>query len=72
MVRRDFNFPVHVIDPQKRVTHRLRDAATSYQLLDHSLLSESQFPSLMSDRHGTITKPEAWEGPPNRRVSPDR
>ena len=61
MVRRDFNFPVHVIDPQKRVSHHLRDAATSYQLLDHSLLSESQFPSLMSDRHGTITKPGVWE-----------
>ena len=60
MVRRDFNFPVHVIDPQQRVSRRLRDAATSYRLLDHSLLSESQFPSPMSDRHGTITKPGVW------------
>ena len=60
MVRRDFNFPVHVIDPQKRVSRRLRGAATSYQLLDHSLLSQWQFPSTMSDPHGTITKPGAW------------
>ena len=60
MVRRDFNFPVHVIDPQQRVSRRLRDAATSYRLLDHSLLSESQLPSPMSDRHGTITRPGVW------------
>ena len=60
MVRRDFNFPVHVIDPQKHVSRRLRDAATSYQLLDHSLLPQWQFPPTMSDCHGTITKPGTW------------
>ncbi|MCY3914088.1 MAG: hypothetical protein OXG43_12720 [Chloroflexi bacterium] len=57
MVRRDFNFPVHVIDPLERVRRRLRDAATSYQLLDHSLLSEWRCPFPMSDRHGTVTQP---------------
>ena len=31
VVRRDFNFPIHVVDPQKHVSRRLRDAATSYQ-----------------------------------------
>lgn len=62
MVRRDFNFPVHVIDPQKRVSRRLRDAATSYQLLDHTLLPQCQFPITLFDSHGTITRPSAWQG----------
>lgn len=57
VVRRDFNFPAHVIDPQERVRRRLRDAATSYQLLEHSLLSVWRFPFPMSDRHGTVTLP---------------
>lgn len=60
MVRRDFNFPVHVIDPQKHVSRRLRDAATSYRLLDHSLLPQGQFPVTLLDSHGTITRPSAW------------
>jgi len=61
MVRRDFNFPVHVIDPQKHVSRRLRDAATSYRLLDHSLLPQCQFPITLLDSHGTITRPSAWQ-----------
>ncbi len=61
MVRRDFNFPVHVIDPQKHVSHRLRDAATSYRPLDRSLLPQCQFPDELVDRHGTITRPPAWQ-----------
>ena len=32
MVRRDFNFPVYVVDPKETVSRRLRAAATSYQL----------------------------------------
>ena len=61
MVRREFNFPVHVIDPQKHVSRRLRDAATSYRHLDRSLLPQCQFPDELVDRHGTITRPPAWQ-----------
>ena len=61
MVRRDFNFPVHLIDPQRQMSRRLRDAATTYRLLDRSLLPQCQFPEELLDRHGTITRPPAWQ-----------
>lgn len=61
MVRRDFSFPVHVIDPQKQVSRRLRQAATRYRILDRSLLPRCQFPDELADRHGTITRPRAWQ-----------
>ena len=66
MVRRDFNFPVHVIDPQKHLSRRLRDAATSYRLLDHSLLPRCQLPITLLDSHGTITRPSAWQASGDR------
>ena len=60
MVRQDFNFPVHVVDPTGSVSRRLRRAATSYQLLDRALLPECQFPAALSDAKGTITRPPSW------------
>ena len=60
MVRREFNFPVHVVDPRKSSSRRLRSAATSYRLLDRKLLPWCQFPARLSDGTVAITKPEAW------------
>ena len=60
MVRRDFNFPVYVVDPKETVSRRLRAAATSYQLLDRALLPQCQFPATLSDAQGTITRPQSW------------
>ena len=60
MVRREFNFPVHVVDPRKASSRRLRSAATSYRLLDRGLLPRCQFPGTLTDRTGVITKPETW------------
>lgn len=62
MVRREFNFPVHVVDPRKASSRRLRSAATSYRLLDRRLLARCQFPSALSDGSGVITRPQAWNG----------
>ena len=62
MVRREFTFPVHVVDPRKSSSRRLRSAATSYRLLDRKLLPWCQFPARLSDGTGAITKPEAWAG----------
>ena len=60
MVRQDFNFPVHVVDPKDSVSRRLRRAATSYRLLDPALLPQCQFPATLSDAKGTITPPPSW------------
>ena len=60
MVRQDFNFPVHVVDPKDTPSRRLRASATSYQLLDHALLPACQFPAKLSDAKGTITRPPKW------------
>ena len=60
MVRQDFNFPVHVVDPKDTVSRRLRRAATSYRLLDPALLPQCQFPATLSDAKGTITPPPSW------------
>ena len=59
MVRQDFNFPVHVVDPKGESKHLPR-AATAYQLLNRSLLPQCQFPDTLSDRYGLITRPKAW------------
>ena len=60
MVRQDFNFPVHVVDPKETSSRRLRRAASSYQLLDRALLPECQFPATLSDAKGKITRPPKW------------
>ena len=62
MVRREFNFPVHVVDPRRAASRRLRSAATSYRVLDRGLLPQCQFPSLLRDRTGAIAKPQRWNG----------
>ena len=62
MVRREFTFPVHVVDPRKSSSRRLRSAATSYRLLDRKLLPWCQFPARLRDGTGAITQPEAWAG----------
>ena len=66
MVRREFNFPVHVVDPRTKtkanVSHDLRLAATKYRHLDRKLLPQCQFPSRITDRRGRpITKPWEWD-----------
>ena len=60
MVRRDFSFPVHIVDPKEMASRHLEDAATSYQLLDRALLPQCQFPGTLSDAQGTITRPQSW------------
>lgn len=62
MVRREFNFPVHVIDPRRATSRRLRSAATSYRVLDRRLLPQCQFPNELRDATGVISKPHAWNG----------
>ncbi len=62
MVRREFNFPVHVVDPRRATSRRLRSAATSYRVLGRRLLPQCQFPNELRDATGVISKPHAWYG----------
>lgn len=62
MVRREFNFPVHVVDPRRATSRRLRSAATRYRVLDRRLLPQCQFPNELEDATGVISKPHAWNG----------
>lgn len=61
MVRREFNFPVHVIDPRRSSSRRLRSVSTSYRLLQRHLLPECQFPARFTHRAGVITRPKMWD-----------
>ena len=60
MVRRDFSFPVHVVDPKETASFHLPKAASSYRLLDRALLPRCQFPATISDDRGRITRPPSW------------
>ncbi|MCY3801860.1 MAG: NYN domain-containing protein [Chloroflexi bacterium] len=62
MVRQEFSFPVHVIDPAGASSSRLRGTATTYNPLNRKLLPLCQFPSRLTDRSGrAITKPREWD-----------
>jgi hypothetical protein len=64
MVRRKLGLPIGVINPNTRARyplHRsLAQAATFQRRLREKTLAECQFPSQLTDSHGTITKPSRW------------
>ena len=64
MVREDLGFPIGVVNPNvnpKSVTPRvLIDAATFTRRLRTNALVSSQFPPILRDSIGTITKPTSW------------
>ena len=57
LVRQTFNLPVHVVSPHRTRSRRMQASATSYALLDHTLLPDCQFPRELSDRRGAFHKP---------------
>ncbi|MDE2867988.1 MAG: NYN domain-containing protein [Chloroflexota bacterium] len=61
LVRQTFSLPVHVVSPHRTRSRRLEASATSYALLDHTLLPECQFPRALSDRRGAFHKPPEWD-----------
>jgi hypothetical protein len=61
MVRQKFNLPIVVISPYPTVTNKLRRAASSWAVLDKSVLATCQLRSSLKDKKGRlITKPTAW------------
>ena len=51
---------VGVIDPSRRRSFELSNAATWYRPLRRGPLSASLFPDTLADAEGTITKPAGW------------
>ena len=61
LVRQTFSLPVHVVSPHRIRSRRMQASATSYALLDHTLLPDCQFPRELSDRRGAFHKPPEWD-----------
>ncbi len=59
-VRTKFGLKIGVLSPRPKVTARLRLAASFCGALRGGAIEASQFPNVMQDAHGTITKPEHW------------
>lgn len=51
---------VGILNPQKHPAFVLRNAATFFKQIRPSALAKSQFPTVMTDAHGTFHKPPAW------------
>ncbi|HEX4460702.1 MAG TPA: hypothetical protein VIA18_22135 [Polyangia bacterium] len=60
MVRVRFPLKVGVLSPRPRVTARLQKAATFCGPLRHGVVEAAQFPTMLTDANGTITKPAHW------------
>ncbi|MCC6678001.1 MAG: NYN domain-containing protein [Phycisphaerales bacterium] len=51
---------VGLINPHPHPSRQLRAFATFYKPIRSGVLAASQFPPLLSDQHGVITKPASW------------
>ena len=61
LVRQEFSRPVGVISPHRSRSDQMRKAATTYNLLDHTVLPSCQFPPELTDAAGTFQKPAEWD-----------
>jgi len=60
VVRKKLKLRVGILNPQKNPSWALKRASTFYNPIGTAMLRVSQFPSTLTDIHGTITKPAAW------------
>lgn len=60
MVRVRFQLKIGVLSPRPSVTARLQKAATFCGALRAGAIEACQFPEMIADAHGTITKPAHW------------
>lgn len=60
VVRKEFRRQLGVINPHGNVSWALKKNTTFYKQVVPQVLASSQFPSTMTDEHGTITKPPGW------------
>jgi hypothetical protein len=55
-----FRKTVGVLNPQKVPCKALQSAARFYKHIREAALQASQFPAVLTDRHGTFHKPASW------------
>ena len=60
MTRTKLGKQIGVIDPSKKTSFELREAASWYRSLRQGPLSASLFPDTLSDAQGDFTKPIGW------------
>jgi hypothetical protein len=60
LVRQRIGRPVGVLNPHRHPSLVLARAATFVKQIRPGVLAASQFPDVLTDRHGTIRKPGAW------------
>jgi len=60
LVRTRLQLPVGLLKPGERHANELVRAATFWKPIRQGVLAASQFPSQLTDEHGTITKPSTW------------
>ena len=60
VVRRRFGKPLGILNPQKRPCRMLIAEATFYKKIRPAVLAASQFPSQLTDQHGTFLNPATW------------
>jgi hypothetical protein len=63
MVRREFGLSVVMLMPccaDRKPSVQLRRAANKHKIISTASLAASQFPPVLHDKNGTITKPASW------------
>ena len=60
IVRKELNLQVGVLNPNQRISNAPRRVATFYRPIQPTSLAASQFPPMLADGHGKITKPAGW------------
>ena len=60
VVINQLGLPVGVLHPHRRKSTELSAIATFYRPIRERALKTSQFPSVLTDADGTITKPTTW------------
>jgi len=66
VVKNRFNKPIWVVNPHfknKPNRHLVAAATGHYRRINRSALAACQFPGVLTDSRGEITKPERWEAP---------
>lgn len=56
----DLGKPVGILNPQKHASKDLAQHATFIKKIRKGVLGASQFPSTLTDQHGTFKKPASW------------
>ncbi|GBD15798.1 6-hydroxy-3-succinoylpyridine 3-monooxygenase HspA [bacterium HR26] len=60
VVRKHLGLSVGVFNPHPNTSHALRQVTSFYRPFREGVLRASQFPPVLQDAHGIITKPRGW------------